>query len=56
MSKWSGKCDFCDTLEIYGVTPENFEEFKNSTKLYIWDNGVEKEIKLSEYISSKRQC
>lgn len=49
MSKWSGKCDFCDTLEIYGVTQESFEDFKNSTKLYIWDNDTEKEVVLSEY-------
>lgn len=49
MSKWSGKCDFCDTIEMYGITPKNFEKFKNSIKLYIWNSDTEKEIKLSDY-------
>lgn len=52
MSKWSGKCDFCDHLEMIGAK-ENFEKFKEKTKLYIYlpegRGYCKKEIKFSVY-------
>lgn len=52
MSKWSGKYDFCDHLEMVGAK-ENFEKFKEKTKLYIYmpegRGYCKKEIKFSVY-------
>lgn len=48
MSKWTGKCDFCDHLEIIGAD-ENFDEYKNNTKLSILTDRGEKPIKFEKY-------
>ena len=52
MSKWSGKCDFCDHLEMVSAK-EKFKEFKEKTKLYIFiskgKKHYEEEIKFSVY-------
>jgi hypothetical protein len=32
MSRWSGKCDFADTLEVYKYT---LEELQNNVKIYV---------------------
>lgn len=51
MSMWSGKCDFYDHLEISSVK-ENFEKFKNNTKLYKWNSDIDdkkEEIKFETF-------
>lgn len=39
MSRFSGKCDFLDNLEMRGVldSQEKFEEFKKRSKVYVGD-------------------
>ena len=53
MSKWTGKYDFCDYLEMQDAA-HNFENFKSTTKLYIWavnkSDWSKKEIQFTEYV------